>query len=213
MAERRRGPVALRSDISAARESVDRRVRRYRAWAYCTAGTVFLVGILLGVRVGDTGVLLAALGLLSASLLGVFTQLAMWRSRLSERAARFKHTEEFDRSRIDGATSLTLRTSVVALGSTMLLALPAIKVDVSGGVAEWVTSLRLVAWLNSDGVEYWVTSVFTSVVFASLAWIFVSVVFITADLWTAYRRAATSEEDEARAAKAHKEHKRDRGVA
>lgn len=212
MARNRGGPVPLRPDISAAQEAIDRRVRRYRAWAWSVTAGVFMAGLLLGVRLGDTNVLLASLGLLSASLLGVFTQLAMWRSRLSERAARFVHTERFDRSRIDNAVSLTLRTSVVALGSTIVLAGSTIKFDASGRVREWVASQQWLDWTNSERIDYWAASVFSSAAFASLAWIFVSVTFITVDLWMTYRKVADSEEAEARAAKAHAVHKHNRSA-
>lgn len=201
-------PIPIGPRLASAKAASARWRSRYRRFAVGAATAVFVGSFALEVKLVEVSSLIAALGILAASLLGVFTQLAVWRGRLSERAARFEYTESFDRSHVDRAASLTLAASIVSLGAAVLLAGTTFSFERLANLITWVASISWAEWLVSTTALSAFKSLFSALTLTAMTWIFVTLLFVAADLVGAYRGINEAEEKEAKAKKAHDDFRR-----
>lgn len=195
MASGKAEPVPIRPGLEFSKRRAKAQRRQHRLWLVGGPLVGFFLSLGLGLSIVDVGSLMAAIGLLSAAFLGVFVQLANWRSRLSRRIAWHRTTEAFDRVRLDLAVELTLRASVVSFFMACSLAVFGMRSRISERLeAVFGAGFADSASFNSFGEHLEIA--FTALFLSAVVWLLIAMFIIAGALSFAYSAEAGSEEED-----------------
>lgn len=195
MASGKAEPVPIRPGLEFSQRQAKDQRRRHRWWLIGGPVFGFCASLVLGLSIVDVNSLMAAIGLLAAAFLGVFVQLANWRTRLSARIAWHRNTEAFDRVRLDVAVKLTLRASVVSFFLACSLAVFGMRSKIFERL-QAIFGGEAVSRASIDTVGGYTETFFTAIFLAAVFWLLIAMFVIARALRFAYLAEAEGEEKE-----------------
>jgi len=132
------------------------------------------LSIVLDWQIRKPEALLAGFSLLAGSLLGVFSQLAGWRSRLSERETTYKTTERRYRRAVDEAVAHTLIAALASMAAAILMI---------------VLANLLPDTASASSVLPWPARIITGLAVGVGSYLLMTFLIIVNLLWDAYEKA------------------------